>query len=187
MSLFSALPGVLSLFGDASQYRQGSNLVNSGQNWINQAVNNSGSAYQNALALLQQRQAQGAYDASAALKLAGDQAAHDLTLNDQNTAGQLATLGYKRGDSPFQQDAAQNSAQANLALRQQLLAAQDAYQQKYNRDMGLVNGVGNAYNNLLMNAGNGNVQRGQALQQSAYGGLGGLISGGGLDGLGSMF
>ena len=70
---------------------------------------------------------------------------------------------------------------------QQLLAAQDAYQQKYNRDMGLVNGVGNAYNNLLMNAGNGNVQRGQALQQSAYGGLGGLISGGGLDGLGSMF
>ena len=77
MSLFSALPGVLSLFGDASQYRQGSNLVNSGQNWINQAVNNSGSAYQNALALLQQRQAQGAYDASAALKLAGDQAAQN--------------------------------------------------------------------------------------------------------------
>lgn len=175
MSLFDIIPSIIGTLTGSGQASQGRNLVNQGQGDLNSALSNANNTWQQALGLVQQRQAQGAYDASAAMKAAGDQAAHALTLNDQNTAGQLATLGYKRGDSPFQQSAAQNSQNTNLALQQRLLDLQNQYQQKQTGDMSWANNYGGQYNNLLNGIGNQNIQRGTYLQQQADQGLGGII------------
>jgi hypothetical protein len=108
-------------------------------------------------------------------------AASNLNKTDKNTAGQLATLGYRRGDSPFTQKAAQNSEAANFKLRSDLLNTQQMFNQQKNSDLGFVSGIGNQYNNLLAGIGEQNIQQGQQQAAAGYGSIGNLIGNGGLD------
>ena len=149
-----------------------------------EAIKNSRNGYADALKMYQDRQAAGDFNAANALKQAGDQASHDLALTDKNTAGQLATLGYKRGDSPFQQSAAHNSENANLALQQRLLDTKRLYAGDQQNAFNNVEGYRSQLNNALMHVGGENIQRGSNMQQGALNGIGAFIGGGGLNGFG---
>ncbi len=178
MGFLGALSGVVGLLGGAAQSRAGGNLVNRGQGQIDEAINNAGNTYRDAKKLIQDRQASGAYNAAQALQLLGEQAAHALDIKDKNTASQLATLGYKRGDSPFTQQSRLNSEAANFQLRQDLLNTSNMYDQKYNNDFNMMSNYGQQYNNMLSGAGQQNISRGEQMQAAANSGISSLVSGG---------
>lgn len=171
-----AITSIVGLLGGASQARQGGGLAAQGQRNYDEAVTNSRNAYNDALKTYQNQEAAGAYNADQALRLLGDQASHDLTLKDKNTAGQLATLGYKRGDSPFAQDAAHNSESANLQLRQDLLNTQNLYDQKQQSALNNVNSYRQQLNNALMNVGGQDIARGTSMQSSGLNTIGNAVT-----------
>ena len=181
MSWIQALGGIASLIGGASGASSGRGMIRRGQGMQDQAVGNAGDLYRRALQNFNDREAQGAYNADATLKLLSEMAASSLNKTDKNTAGQLATLGYRRGDSPFTQKAAQNSEAANFKLRSDLLNTQQMFNQQKNNDLGFVSGIGNQYNNLLTGIGGQNINQGQQQAAAGYGSIGNLISNGGLD------
>ena len=183
MSWIQALGGIASLIGGGSQASSGRAQQRRGQGMQDQAVTNAGNLYRQSLQLYNDREAQGAYNAEATLKLLGDMAAANLNKTDKNTAGQLATLGYRRGDSPFTQKAAQNSESANFKLRSDILNTQQMFDQKRNNDLGFVGNMGSQYNNLLTGIGGQNIQQGQQQQSAGYGSIGSFIGGGGTDGI----
>ena len=183
MSWIQALGGIASLIGGASGASSGRGMIRRGQGMQDQAVGNAGDLYRRALQNFNDREAQGAYNAEATLKLLGDMAAANLNKTDKNTAGQLATLGYRRGDSPFTQKAAQNSESANFKLRSDILNTQQMFDQKRNNDLGFVGNMGSQYNNLLTGIGGQNIQQGQQQQSAGYGSIGSFIGGGGTDGI----
>jgi hypothetical protein len=182
MSLFSDLiPGLntgLQLFGAARSLFGGGHLANQGQGYYDEAIKNARNGYADALKMYQDRQSAGDFNAANALAQAGQQSAHDLALQDKNTAGQLATLGYKRGDSPFQQGAAQNSEGANLALQQRLLDTKRMFAGDQQNAFNNVEGYRQNLNNALMNVGGQNIQNGLATQQGGLRGLGAMFMGG---------
>ena len=181
MSWIQALGGIAGLLGGSSQSSSGRNMTNRGYRMQDQAVGNAGDLYRRALQEFNNREAQGAYNAEATLKLLGEMAAANLNKTDKNTAGQLATLGYKRGDSPFTQKAAQNSEAANFKLRSDILNTQQAFDQKKLGDLGFVGNMGSQYNNLLSGIGGQNVQQGQQMQSQGMNTIGNLIGNGGLN------
>ena len=181
MSWIQALGGIASLIGGASGASSGRGMIRRGQGMQDQAVGNAGDLYRRALQNFNDREAQGAYNADATLKLLSEMAASSLNKTDKNTAGQLATLGYRRGDSPFTQKAAQNSEAANFKLRSDLLNTQQMFNQQKNNDLGFVSGIGNQYNNLLTGIGGQNINQGQQQAAAGYGSIGNLIGNNGLD------
>lgn len=181
MSWIQALGGIASLIGGSSQAGSGRALARRGQGMQDQAVGNAGDLYRKALQTYNDREAQGAYNADAAMKLLSEMAAASLNKTDKNTAGQLSTLGYRRGDSPFTQKAAQNSESANFKLRSDLLNTQQMFDQRRNADLGFVSNIGGQYNNLLTGIGGQNINQGQQMQQQGYGSIGNLIGNNGLD------
>jgi hypothetical protein len=181
MSWIQALGGIASLIGGASGASSGRGMIRRGQGMQDQAVGNAGDLYRRALQNFNDREAQGAYNADATLKLLSEMAASNLNKTDKNTAGQLATLGYRRGDSPFTQKAAQNSEAANFKLRSDLLNTQQMFNQQKNNDLGFVSGIGNQYNNLLTGIGGQNIDQGQKQAAAGYGSIGNLIGNNGLD------
>ena len=181
MSWIQAIGGIASLIGGASGASSGRGMIRRGQGMQDQAVGNAGDLYRRALQNFNDREAQGAYNADATLKLLSEMAASSLNKTDKNTAGQLATLGYRRGDSPFTQKAAQNSEAANFKLRSDLLNTQQMFNQQKNNDLGFVSGIGNQYNNLLTGIGGQNIDQGQQQAAAGYGSIGNLIGNGGLD------
>ena len=183
MSWIQALGGIASLLGGSSQASSGRAQMRRGQGMQDQAVGNAGDLYRRTLQNFNDREAQGAYNPEAALKLLSDMAAQSLKTTDRNTAGQLATLGYRRGDSPFTQRANQNSEAANFKLRSDLLNTQRMFNQDRQNDLGFVSSIGNQYNNLLSGIGGQNINQGQQQQQSGYGSIGNFIGAGGTDGI----
>ena len=181
MSWIQALGGIAGLLGGSSQSSSGRGMTQRGYRMQDQAVGNAGDLYRRALQEFNNREAQGAYNAEATLKLLGEMAAANLNKTDKNTAGQLATLGYKRGDSPFTQKAAQNSESANFKLRSDILNTQQAFDQKKLGDLGFVGNMGSQYNNLLSGIGTQNVNQGQQMQSQGMNTIGNLIGNGGLD------
>jgi hypothetical protein len=181
MSWIQAIGGIASLIGGASGASSGRGMIRRGQGMQDQAVGNAGDLYRRALQNFNDREAQGAYNADATLKLLSEMAASNLNKTDKNTAGQLATLGYRRGDSPFTQKAAQNSEAANFKLRSDLLNTQQMFNQQKNNDLGFVSGIGNQYNNLLTGIGAQNIDQGQKQAAAGYGSIGNLIGNNGLD------
>jgi len=185
MSLFSSLiPGldsitsIVGLLGAGGQARQGNSLSNRGQGYQDQAVKNAQNSYQQALKIYQDRLQGGGYNSAAMMKLLGDQSNADLTKTDKNTAAQLSTLNYKRGDSPFQQSAQHNSEAAGFKLRSDLMNAQNFYDNKQNSDLGMVQGANQYLGNVLTGIGGQEIQRGNQMSQCAYNTFGQLLSGG---------
>jgi hypothetical protein len=183
MSWIQALGGIAGLLGGSSQASSGRAQVRRGQGMQDQAVGNAGDLYRRSLQNFNDRESQGAYNAEATLKLLGEMAAQNLKTTDRNTAGQLSTLGYRRGDSPFTQKANQNSEAANFKLRSDLLNTQQAFNQQRNNDLGFVSNMGSQYNNLLTGIGTQNINQGQQQQSAGYGAIGNMIGGGGFDGI----
>lgn len=176
LSSLGPIGQAISLYGAIQNMRRGSGLSRDAQSRLDEAVTSSGNAYYDALKAFKDSEASGAFDAGAAMKQAGEQASHDLTLRDKNTASQLATLGYRRGDSVFGQSAAHNSESANLALQQRLLDTQNFYDGKKQTARSSLLPYLNAYNQALERAGSMGLARGDQIQADGYSTISNLIA-----------
>lgn len=183
MSWIQALGGIASLLGGSSQASAGRAQMRRGQGMQDQAVGNAGDLYRRTLQNFNDREAQGAYNPEAALKLLGEMANQALDKESGNVAARRATQGYRAGDSILRQEERQLSESAKLALQQQQLNARRMFNQDRQNDLGFVSSIGNQYNNLLSGIGGQNINQGQQQQQSGYGSIGNFIGAGGTDGI----
>ncbi|HLO97525.1 MAG TPA: hypothetical protein VK171_02920 [Fimbriimonas sp.] len=183
MSFLPALQAVLGVVGAVNQSNSGRAMARRGQAYLDEAVTGSRNAYADALRQYQNRKASGAYNPEALMKLLGDRAAHDLGVQDKNTAASLANLGYRRGDSPFSQQSRQLSERAGFQLRSDLMNAQNSTMAREDNDRMRVNSYLQNLNQLLGGQGQNMVQSGNAMSAGAFGALGGLIGNGELENL----
>lgn len=172
----NALSGITSIWGGLQQINQGNSLMRQGQGYLNDAMNIAQSGYNQALKIYQNRQASGAYNAANALDLARRQAAHDLNLQNMNSAAKLANIGYKRGDSVIDQTMKHNVTDANYNLTNKLINTQGEYDQRALSDLGMVSNANNYLNQVLTNSSADNIQRGNLLKQSTPNLIGSILS-----------
>ncbi len=174
--ILNVASGITGLWGGIQQINQGNDLMRQGQGYLNDAMKIAQSGYNQALKIYQDRQASGAYNAANALDLVRRQAAHDLNLQNMNTAAKLANVGYKRGDSIIDQTMKHNVSNANYNLTNNLINTQNEYDQRAVTDLGVVSNANNYLSKLLNQASQQNINRGNQLRQSAPDMIGSLLS-----------
>jgi hypothetical protein len=166
MSFLAALGGINSVLGAIGGNKAGGKMAREGQDQMRQGLDMQKQAYQQMLNYYQNQLATGGFDTGQKMNLARQEGRRVLQNNMNNFVAQKTGMGYRTGDSVYQQGIGQINARADLDAQRYWNDIQNAARQEQFGMLGALSGSANQYGQAAYQNGQQTYQNGVAIQQA---------------------